>query len=141
MKLKDKIIIPKYTLGEEITNAIIHGIGALLGIAALVLCIVFSAIHGNPSAIVSSSIYGSTLIILYTISCLYHSLKINNAKRVFRIIDHCSIYLLIAGTYTPYTLVTLNGPIGWITFGIIWTSAILGITLNAINLDKYKNFL
>lgn len=140
MKLKDKIIIPKYTLGEEITNAIIHGIGALLGIAALVLCVVFSAIHGDPYAVVSSSIYGATLIILYTISCLYHSLKINNAKRVFRIIDHCSIYLLIAGTYTPYTLVTLNGTIGWITFGIIWASAILGITLNAINLDKFKKF-
>ena len=140
MKLKDKIIIPKYTLGEEITNAIIHGIGALLGIAALVLCVVFSAIHGNPYAVVSSSIYGATLIILYTISCLYHSLKVNNAKRVFRIIDHCSIYLLIAGTYTPYTLVTLNGTIGWITFGIIWASAILGITLNAINLDKFKKF-
>lgn len=140
MKLKDKIIIPKYTLGEEITNAIIHGIGALLGIAALVLCVVFSAIHGNSYAVVSSSIYGATLVILYTISCLYHSLKVNNAKRVFRIIDHCSIYLLIAGTYTPYTLVTLNGTIGWITFGIIWASAILGITLNAINLDKFKKF-
>ena len=140
MKLKDKIIIPKYTLGEEITNAIIHGLGALLGIAALVLCVVFSAIHGNPYAVVSSSIYGATLVILYTISCLYHSLKANNAKRIFRIIDHCSIYLLIAGTYTPYTLVTLNGTIGWITFGIIWASAILGITLNAINLDKFKKF-
>lgn len=140
MKLKDKIIIPKYTLGEEITNAIVHGVGALLSIAALVLCVVYSAIHNNPYAIVSSSIYGSTLIILYTISCLYHSLKVNNAKRIFRIIDHCSIYLLIAGTYTPYTLVTLNGPIGWITFGIIWGSAIIGIVLNAVALDKFKKF-
>lgn len=138
MKLKDKIIIPKYTLGEEITNAIIHGVGSLLGVAALVLCVIFSAIHGNVYAIVSSAIYGSTLIVLYTISCLYHSLKINNVKRIFRIIDHCSIYLLIAGTYTPYTLVTLNGTIGWITFGIIWGSAVIGIILNAINLDKFK---
>ena len=140
MTLKDKIIIPKYTLGEEITNAIVHGIGALLSIAALVLCIIFSALHGNPYAIVSSCIYGATLVILYTISCLYHSLKVNNAKRVFRIIDHCSIYLLIAGTYTPYTLVTLNGPIGWITFGIIWASALIGIILNAVDLDKFKKF-
>lgn len=138
MSLKEKIEIPRYTLGEEITNAILHGIGALLSIAALVLCVVFSAIHHNPYAVVSSCIYGSTLIILYTMSCLYHSLKINNAKRVFRIIDHCSIYLLIAGTYTPYTLVTLHGVTGWVTFGIIWACAILGIVLNSIDLKKYK---
>ena len=138
MSLKEKIQIPNYSLGEEITNAILHGIGALLVIAALVLCVVFSAIHHNPYAVVSSCLYGSTLIILYTMSCLYHSLKVNNAKRVFRIIDHCSIFLLIAGTYTPLTLVSLNGPIGWTLFGIIWGVSILGIILNAIDLNKYK---
>lgn len=138
MTLKDKIEIPKYTLGEEITNAIVHGVGALLSIAALVLCVVFSAIHGNPYAVVSSCIYGTTLIILYTMSCLYHSFKINNAKRVFRIIDHCSIFLLIAGTYTPYTLVSLNETLGWVMFSIIWGSAIIGIILNAIDLKKFK---
>lgn len=138
MSLKERISIPKYSLGEEITNAILHGIGALLSIAALVLCVVFSSIHGNAYAVVSSCIYGSTLIVLYTMSCLYHSFKVNNAKRVFRIIDHCSIFLLIAGTYTPYTLVTLNGTLGWIMFGVIWGSAIIGIILNAINLNKYK---
>lgn len=138
MSLKEKIQIPNYSLGEEITNAILHGVGALLAIAALVLCVVFSAIHHNPYAVVSSCLYGSTLIILYTMSCLYHSLKVNNAKRVFRIIDHCSIFLLIAGTYTPLTLVSLNGPIGWTLFGIIWGVSILGIILNAIDLNKYK---
>lgn len=138
MSLKEKIQIPNYSLGEEITNAILHGIGALLAIAALVLCVVFSAIHHNPYAVVSSCLYGSTLIILYTMSCLYHSLKVNNAKRVFRIIDHCSIFLLIAGTYTPLTLVSLDGPIGWTLFGIIWGVSILGIILNAIDLNKYK---
>lgn len=138
MSLKEKIQIPNYSLGEEITNAILHGIGALLAIAALVLCVVFSAIHHNPYAVVSSCLYGSTLIILYTMSCLYHSLKVNNAKRVFRIIDHCSIFLLIAGTYTPLTLVSLNGPIGWTLFGIIWGVSILGIVLNAIDFNKYK---
>ena len=138
MSLKEKIQIPNYSLGEEITNAILHGIGALLAIAALVLCVVFSAIHHNPYAVVSSCLYGSTLIILYTMSCLYHSLKVNNAKRVFRIIDHCSIFLLIAGTYTPLTLVSFNGPIGWTLFGIIWGVSILGIILNAIDLNKYK---
>ena len=138
MSLKEKIQIPNYSLGEEITNAILHGIGALLAIAALALCVVFSAIHHNPYAVVSSCLYGSTLIILYTMSCLYHSLKVNNAKRFFRIIDHCSIFLLIAGTYTPLTLVSLNGPIGWTLFGIIWGVSILGIILNAIDLNKYK---
>lgn len=138
MTLKEKITIPKYSLGEEITNAILHGVGALLSIAALVLCVVFSAIHGSAYAVVSSCIYGSTLIILYTMSCLYHSFKVNNAKRVFRIIDHCSIFLLIAGTYTPYTLVSLNGALGWSMFGVIWGCAIIGIILNAIDLNKYK---
>ena len=138
MSLLDRIKIPKYSLGEEITNAILHGLGALLSIAALVLCVVFSAIHGNAYAVVSSCIYGSTLIILYTMSCLYHSLKVNRAKKVFRIIDHCSIFLLIAGTYTPYTLVSLSGMVGWVMFSVIWCSAILGIVLNAIDLNKYK---
>ena len=138
MALKEKIEIPKYTLGEEITNAILHGVGALLSIAALVLCVVFSAIHRDVYAVISSCIYGSTLIILYTMSCLYHSFKVNNAKRVFRIIDHCSIFLLIAGTYTPYTLVSLNGALGWTMFGIIWGSAIIGIIINAIDMNKFK---
>lgn len=138
MSLKEKVFIPNYTLGEEITNAISHGIGALFGIAALVLCVVFSAIHHNPTAIVASSIYGSSLIILYLMSTLYHSLKVNNAKRVFCILDHCNIFLLIAGSYTPYVLVTLRGPVGWTLFGIIWGAAILGITLNAIDLKKFR---
>lgn len=135
-----KIEIPKYTLGEELLNAISHGVGTLLSIAVLVLCVVFSAIHNDVYAIVSSAIYGSMSIILYTCSTLYHSFKVNNAKRVFRIIDHCSIYLLIAGTYTPYCLVALPKPLGWTVFGIIWACAILGIVLNSVNLKKYKRF-
>lgn len=138
MALKDKIEIPKYTLGEELMSAITHGVGALLSIAALVLCVVFSAMHGNAYAVVSSVIYGSTSIILFTMSTLYHSFKPNNAKRVFRIIDHCSIYLLIAGTYTPYALVALPKTLGWWIFGIEWGCAIIGIILNSIDLKKYK---
>lgn len=133
-----KIDIPKYTLGEEIMNALTHGLGALLGIAALTLAVVFSAIHGNVMAIIASSIYGFTTILLYTMSTIYHSLKVNRAKKVFRIIDHCSIYLLIAGTYTPYTLVTLKGAIGWILFGVVWGCAIIGIIFNMIDMKKYK---
>ena len=138
-----KIEIPKYSLSEELLSAISHGIGTLLSIAALVLCIVVSAKHHNPYAVVASSIYGSTSIILYTMSTLYHSLKVNNAKRVFRIIDHCTIFLLIAGTFTPYCLVAIRSysvALGWIMFGLIWGSAIVGITLIAIDMNKFKKF-
>ena len=138
MSLKEKIEVPKYSLGEEIMSAVTHGVGALLSIAALILCVVFTAKHGSLISVISSMIYGITLIILYTMSTLYHSLAVNNAKRVFRIIDHCSIYLLIAGTYTPYTLVALEKPLGYILFAIIWAIAILGIVLNAIDLKKFK---
>ena len=138
MKLKEKIEIPKYSLGEELLSSISHGIGSMLSIAALVLCIIFSVMHKNVYAIISSIIYGSTSIILYVVSSLYHSFKVNNAKRVFRIIDHSCIYLLIAGTYTPYTLVALPHKIGWTIFGIVWFCAILGIILNSIDLKKYK---
>lgn len=138
MKLKDKIVIPNYTLGEELVSAISHGIGSLLSITALVLCIVFSAIHKNAYAVVASTIYGSTSLILYTMSTLYHSFKVNNAKRVFRILDHSSIFLLIAGTYTPYTLVVLPTSLGWTIFGIEWACCIIGIVLNCIDLKKFK---
>lgn len=138
MKLKEKIDIPNYNLCEELLSAISHGVGSLLSIAALVLCVVFSAIHHNVYAVISSVIYGSCSIILYTMSTLYHSFKVNNAKRVFRILDHDSIFLLIAGTYTPYALVALPKKIGWIVFGVIWSCAILGITLNSIDLKKYR---
>lgn len=138
MTLKEKITIPKYSLGEEIMSAVTHGVGALLSIVALVLCVLFSAHNESVVGVVSSIIYGLTLIILYTMSTLYHSLAVNNAKRVFRIIDHCSIYLLIAGTYTPFTLMVLPKPLGYYLFALVWSIAILGIVLNAINLKKFK---
>lgn len=133
------IPIPKYSLSEELINAISHGIGAILSIAALVLTIIISAKHHSAIAVVSSVIYGTMSIILYTMSTLYHSFKPTcKAKKVFRIFDHCSIFLLIFGSYTPYVLVALNGSIGWTIFGIILATTILGITLNAINLEKFK---
>ena len=137
MTLREKIKIPKYTLGEELTNAITHGIGAIFSIVTLILCLIRS---NTTMSIISSLIYGISSIILFTISCVYHSLKTNNGKRVLRIIDHCSIYLLIAGTYTPYTLILLPQPLGLIVFIVNWCSAALGITLNAIDLNKYKVF-
>ena len=136
-QVKHRISIPKYTLGEELISAISHGVGALLGIAALVLCIMKSCNPFDGYKLASSIVFGLTVTLLYLMSCLYHSLKVNKAKRVFRVIDHCTIFLLIAGTYTPYTLVALRGTLGWWIFGIIWGIAILGIVLNAVNLKKF----
>lgn len=132
-----RIAIPKYTLGEELVNSITHGIGAGLGIAALVLCIVKSCSPLDGYKLASSIVFGLTTTLLYLMSCLYHALKVNKAKRVFRVIDHCTIFLLIAGTYTPFTLITMRGLTGWILFGIVWGAAILGIVLNAISLKRF----
>lgn len=142
-KLNDRIL-PAYTRGEEIFNMTSHIVGGALGVVSLVLCIVFSTIHGNAYAIVSSAIYGTMMIILYTMSSIYHGLKPNMiSKKVFQVLDHCSIFLLIAGSYTPFCLVTFrtyNPVLGWTIFGIIWAMAILGIVLNSIDLKKYKIF-
>lgn len=141
-KNNHRISIPSYSLGEELINSISHGIGAGLGIAGLVLMIIQSVCSGVDVAwkVVSSCIFGATIIILYLMSCLYHALKVNMAKRVFRVFDHCTIFLLIAGTYTPFTLVSLRSVkpwLGWTLFGAIWAIAIIGIVLNAVNLKKY----
>lgn len=133
-----KISIPKYTLGEELISAISHGIGAGLGIAALILCLVKTSVQGDVWGIISSWIFGISLIILYSMSCIYHGLKPNNAKRVMRIFDHCTIFLLIAGTYTPFTIVALRESVGWPLFGIVWGAAIIGIILNAIDMERFK---
>lgn len=138
MDKREKLGLPKYTLGEELVNSISHGLGAAFGIVALVLCVVFSAKSGDAWKVVSSSIYGASMILLYTISTLYHALGINRAKAVFRTLDHCTIYFLIAGTYTPYTLVSMRGPVGFIVFGVVWAAAICGIVFNAINVRRFR---
>lgn len=122
---------------NETANALTHGVGVLLAIAGLVLLIVFATIYGNAWHVVSVSIYGSTLVLLYMASTLYHSIRIPNAKRILRIIDHSAIYLLIAGTYTPFTLVTLQGVGGWIMFGVIWGLALLGILYKIFFINKH----
>lgn len=129
-----------YTTGEEIANSITHGIGALLSIAACVLLIVFASIKGGAMRIVSVSIYGVSLIIMFTMSTLYHALTNKKAKKVFRVFDHTSIFLLIAGSYTPVALVTLEGAIGWAIFGIIWGVSVLGIVLNSISIERFRKF-
>lgn len=132
------ISLPNYSLGEELISSISHGVGAGLAIAGCVLCIVKAARSGNPWAIVASAIYGGTMILLYAMSTLYHAMGRNNAKRVLRVIDHCSVFVLIAGTYTPYTLVAFDGARRWVVFGIIWGLTALGCTFNGINVDKYQ---
>jgi len=132
--------LPAYTLGEELMNSISHGVGAGLSVAALVLCVVQAAMNGTAAGVVGSAIYGASLIILYCMSTLYHAITNKGARRVLRVFDHISIYLLIAGTYTPITLVTLKGALGWTLFGIVWGVAILGIILNSISLERFKKF-
>ena len=142
-KLRDRIL-PKYTKGEEIFNMTSHIVGGALGIVALVLCVVFAAVHGNGYGVVSGAIYGVTMVILYTMSSIYHGLNPNRkAKKVFQVLDHCSIYLLIAGSYTPFALCTLreySTALGWTIFGVIWFVAILGIILNSIDIKKFRVF-
>ena len=142
-KLSDRIL-PTYTKGEEIFNMVSHIVGAGLGVIATVLCIIFSAIHGNVYGIVSGTVYGISVILLYTMSSIYHGLKSNTtSKKVFQIIDHCTIFVLIAGSYTPFALCTFrqyDTALGWWIFGIIWTMAAIGITFNAIDIEKYKKF-
>ena len=143
-KLAERIL-PKYTTGEEIFNMVSHIVGAVVGIVAIVLCSVIAAIHHNGYGVVSGVIFGVTLVILYTMSSIYHGLspKKAKAKKVFQVIDHCSIFLLIAGSYTPFCLCTLreySTALGWTVFGVVWGVAILGIVLNSIDLKKFKLF-
>lgn len=132
----ENIKIPKYTLGEELWNSITHGIGALLAIAGLVLMLLKA---NTKMEIVTASVYGVSMIILYLISCIYHALSPRlNGKKVLRVLDHCNVLLLVAGTYTPMALVGVKGTMGWVLFGITWAVTILSIVLTAIDVDKYQ---
>ena len=116
-------------VGEEIANSVTHGIGGVFAVAGLVVLVTFAAIRGSAWHVVGCSVFGATMVLLYTSSTLYHAIAAPRAKRVLRHIDHASIFLLIAGTYTPFTLATLRGPWGWTLFGVIWGLAVLGIAL------------
>ena len=135
----EKIKIPKYTLAEELINAISHGFGTAFAITALVLTVVISARHHSAIAVVSSCIYGSSMIIMFLISCLYHSFSPKlKAKKVFRVLDHCDIYVFIAGSYTPFCLCLIGGLKGWLMFGVIWICTVIGILLNSIDMDRFE---
>ncbi|MGX7419275.1 PAQR family membrane homeostasis protein TrhA [Carnobacterium gallinarum] len=128
-----------YLIVNEVFNAVTHGVAAGLSIAGLVILLIKGANSGSTLETVSYAIYGTTLILLYLASTLFHSLIFTRAKGVFQIFDHSSIYLLIAGTYTPYCLVTIGGTFGWTLFGIIWLMAVLGVVYKSIWLGKFQN--
>lgn len=127
-----------YSLGEEIANAVTHGVGAALSVAALVVLIFIAAMWGNGWHLASAIVYGVTMFLLYTASTLYHAITHPGARRVFKVIDHAGIYLLIAGTYTPFTLVTIRDEGGWWLFAVVWTLAVAGISLEAFWVDRPK---
>ena len=124
--------LPRYTLGEEIANSITHGLGVVLAIAGLAVLVAYATLRGDVWHVVACSVFGATLIVNYTTSTLYHSIQIEPVKRVLRTLDHSAIFLLIAGTYTPFMLVNLRGPWGWSLFGVIWTLAVAGIVLRLL---------
>ena len=141
-KLKDREL-PDYTRGEELMNTVTHIAGAVLGVAALVLCILQAVSHRNVWGIVGSSVYGASLIALYAVSSIYHGMKPGMAKKVMQVIDHCTIYFLIAGSYTPIVLSALRPVypgLAWGLLGFVWTLAIVAVVLTAIDLKKYNVF-
>lgn len=120
------------SLGEEIANSVTHGVGAALSLVGLIVMVVIAATDGGAWHIVACTVHGASLLLLYLCSTLYHALPGVRVKRVFRILDHSAIYLLIAGTYTPFALVTLRGPWGWSLFGVVWTLAVCGIVFKSL---------
>lgn len=127
-----------YTVGEEVFNSVSHGVGALLSTAAMVVMIVYAALMSDGYGIASAIVYGFALVLMYSMSTVYHIVSSERAKKVLRVFDHCSIYILIAGTYTPYLLMALRGTLGWVMFGLVWGAAVFGIILNAISVEKFK---
>lgn len=139
-KLSDRVL-PTYSRGEELFHMISHIVGGALGVAALVLCVVFSAIHGSAWGVVGSCIYGASLILLYTMSGIYHGLKHEKAKKVFQVLDHCTIYYLIAGTYTPVLFCSIRPSYpgwAWTLFGLVWGCAAAATVFTAIDLHRYS---
>ena len=130
--------LPSYSLGEEIWNAVSHGIGAGLSVAALVLLMVFTP--KTPVHIFSLLVYSISMILLYVISTLYHALPVTKGKKIFQILDHCTIFFMIAGTYTPMLLLCVKGITGWVMLGVVWAASIIGIVFNVIDMKRYRNF-
>lgn len=133
--------LPGYTHGEEMFNMISHIAGAAFGVAALVICLVISVAHQDVWAVVGSAVYGASMILLYTASSIYHGLPEGMAKKVMQVIDHCTVYLLIGGSYTPILLCTMRRSSpgwAWTLFGVVWGLALIAATFTAIDLKKYS---
>ena len=127
-----------YSLAEEIANSITHGLGALLSVAGLTLLVTYAAHQADVWKVVSFSVYGTSMVVLFLASTLYHAFQHPRTKQVFKILDHCSIYLLIAGTYTPFLLISMNSVTGWVLFAIVWTLAVAGIIFKVALGSRYK---
>ncbi len=129
---------PRYSLGEEIAHSVTHGVGIVLAIVGLTLLVTFAVQRGNAWHVVGCSIFGVTLLLLYTASTLYHSIPLPRAKRVLRVLDHSAIFLLIAGTYTPFALITLRDSGGWSLIALLWGLAVLGIVTKATAFHRFR---
>ena len=129
---------PHYTTGEEIAHSVTHGIGAALSVAGLVLLILRAVQTGDPWRVVSFAIFGATMVLLYTASTLYHALIPPRARHVFKVLDHALIYVLIAGTYTPFLLVSLRGPWGWSLFGVVWGLTVAGVVFKTMFVGRFR---
>lgn len=130
--------VSQYSVGEEIANSITHAVATGLAIAALVVLIVSAVSQGDAWHVVSFSIFGSTLILLYLASTLYHAIPLPKAKRILKTLDHSAIFLLIAGTYTPFMLASMRGTTGWIVFSVVWVLAVAGVVLKCCCVYRFK---
>ncbi|GAB2586376.1 hemolysin III family protein [Dyella jejuensis] len=138
MNASSEAVLPRYGFGDELASSVIHGIGILLSVIGLALLVMRTASTGTASDVLASAVYGISLILLYTASTLYHAIRMESARRMLRTLDHIAIFLLIAGTYTPFTLIALRGAWGWSLFGIVWTLALLGSALELGMLKRYR---
>lgn len=133
--------LPQYTKLEEWANSLTHGLGAVLSIAGLVIMVVLATLHGDAWHIVSSAIFGATLIMLYSASTLYHAIQSPRIRAIMQRLDHIAILYLIAGTYTPFTLVTLRGPWGWSLFGVVWGLTLFGTVIHLTQLRRFHGLM
>ena len=137
MPVSSATVMPHYSFGDELASSVIHGIGIVLSIAGLATLVAVAALHGNALAVVACAVFGTSLVLLYTASTLYHSISVAAAKPALRAFDHIAIYVLIAGTYTPFTLIALPGAWGWSLFAAVWTLALAGSALELGLLKRY----
>lgn len=138
MRVVRRTMTRRYSFGEEVANSVTHGVGWLLSLVGLAALVTIAVITGGALRVVSCSIFGATLVLLYAASTLYHALPSERAKRIFRVLDHSAIFLLIAGTYTPLSLITLGGGWGWTLFGSVWFLATVGILLNTLAHGRWR---